>query len=212
MAPESGRLLLIDNDAFVLLAGSGHLESVLGLLGLTFDDCRYNAPFPFVFRKKIKPGLPPTVADRIEAAMNQVRRLEHAPSATTLQQLQDVHEIDVGEAILFGVLAEHPATLLTTNDKRALRTLSSTPALAPIKQAVTGRILAVESIIQHLVEKQSVATVADGFVEVSTIDKRLSVIFSANNVAHPEQCSEAIESYLKLAVEECGEGFFYSFD
>ena len=210
--PLEGRLLLIDNDAFVLLAGSGHLGRVLDLLGLTFSDCRYNAPFPFVFRKKIKPNLSQTVADRIEAAMNQVRPLEHAPSVTTSQQFHDVHNIDVGEAILFGVLAEHPATLLTTNDKRALRALNGTPALASIRDAVGGRIIAVETIIKHLVERETVAAVADGFVEVSTIDKRLLVIFSAHNVAHPEQCSEAIESYLKHALEDCGDGFFYSFD
>lgn len=212
MPSEEKRLLLIDNDAFVLLAGSGHLQAVLATLGLTLADCRYNAPFPFVFRKKIKPNLKESAIKRIERAIAQVKPLELQPTPGLQQQLLAESAIDVGEAVLFGVLAEHPATLLTTNDKRALRALSHSPQLAAIRRAVSGRIIAVESIIRHLVETRTVEVVANGFTEVSVADTRLSVIFSANNIANPSQCREAIESYLKYAIDECGDDFFHSFD
>ncbi len=210
--PSGKRLLLIDNDAFVLLAGSGHLQAVIATLGLEPADCRYNAPFPFVFRKKIKPNLRNSAIERIERAIAQIKPLELKSTPGLQQQLLTESAIDIGEAILFGVLAEHPATLLTTNDKRALRALSQSPELAGIRQAVCGRIIAVESIIRHLVENRTVEAVANGFIEVSVADIRLSVIFSDNNIANPSHCREAIESYLKHAIDECGADFFYSLD
>lgn len=212
MSSSGNRLLLIDNDAFVRFAGSGHFEKILAGVGVELAQCRYNAPFPFVYRRSIRPSLPPTLADRIDPWIDRMRPLELAPSAGIEQQLIDAPDIDVGEAVLIGVLAEHETTLLTTNDRRALRALSSLPELAEIRQAVAGRVIVMEPIIDHLVRKHGIEAIAPGFAELALIDARLSIIFSANNLAHADQCQDAIRSYLNDTIQELGHDLLASLE
>jgi hypothetical protein len=206
---EQPRLLLVDSDAFILLAGSGHLGHVLSLLELTLDDCRYIAALPFMFRRKLSRGLPAPVIARIEAAFAQARVLDMQPSPSLQEQLVAIPEIDVGEAVLFGILAENQSFLLTTNDKRALRSLSTTAELATIRAAVAGRIIPIESIARRLCQTHTVAAIAPGFVEVAAKDTFLATVFTPHAIANPDQCFEAIDSYLADVRKECGEDLFF---
>lgn len=202
-------LLLIDTDAFVLLAGAGQLDRLLQMLGITSTQCRRLPSLPFVFRKRIAATLPDAIMRRIEAVIDRIAPLELAPSAALLQRLKDARDIDSGEAVLYGVLAERPASLLTTNDKRSMRALCSDPALEDVRDAVAGRVIAVEAVVSRLILENGVHAVAPGFCELAHRNAFLRIVFTEANMAAPDGCAMAVESYLNHLLSGVGDDFLF---
>lgn len=202
-------LVLIDNDALVLLAGSGHLALLLESIGKSLADCRRLPSFPHVFQKKIASRLLPSVAARVAALAAQIAPLELMPSAAIQDLLVAAHGIDVGEAVLYGVLAEHESILLTTNDKRSVRALCQNSTLATVRDAVAGRVLCLEEVVRKLTEEHGVVAVAPGFREVATVDSFLRVAFTDITVADHAQCHEIVNAYLNDLRSNLSDGFLH---
>lgn len=151
--------------------------------------------------------------DRLKADVSQGCRpvpvLQTAPNSDVLQQLSDVVDIDDGEALLYGLLAEEPYYLLTTNDKRAMRAVATKPALQTIRRTVTGRIICLETVLLRLIERDGVVSVAQALTPVVPENTLLRVYFSSGNIANPLECKHALHHYLEALAAQVGTDFLW---
>jgi hypothetical protein len=117
-----------------------------------------------------------------------------APEASWLDKLTPAHNVDPGEAQLFAVAAQD-ALLVATGDKRALIALKNIEGFA---DALSGRVVVLESILLALCERLGTEVVRGRIRSVAETDKTLAICFSSS-VKDPR---EALESYyLSLASE-----------
>jgi hypothetical protein len=202
--------LLIDNDVFILLAGSELLEEAARILGLDLAEARRLQSLPFIVRRNQARGrLPAAVADAVLSMCARIPVLDEEPEIERLQALSDVQAIDPGEAVLFAVLAQQPVSLLITNDKRAVQTLAITPKLEVVRVAVAGRIITLETLLLALLERQTTLDLATALAPVLPLDTMLRVAFSEHSVTHPNQCREALEAYRAALEAVVGADFLW---
>lgn len=207
--PDGTKLLLIDNDAFILLAGAGHIEAAVVSLGFSLGQCRRLPTLPFVFDKKIARKLQPDEASRVRAAIDTVGTLEDDVRGDIRSRFVDKPEIDAGEVVLFSALASSGAALLSTNDKRAMKAVASL-ASDPPQGGVAGRVICCESIIKKLVIQHGVASIGPGFAGMGTTNAAMNVCFSQSCLADQSQCIAALDSYINELERTCGAGFLYT--
>lgn len=200
--------LLIDNDIFILLAGADLLEEAVTALGFTLADSYRLAALPFVVSGK-KPPLPVEVVEQVRQQCEQVNVLNERPSNELLQMLVATPSVDAGEAVLYALLAEQPSALLTSGDKRAMRTIAQTPAVATIRTAIAGRVISLEALFLRLVKKHSVAMVGAGLPPVLPLNTMLRIAFSPNNISQPAECIRALNSYQQALANEVGADFLW---
>lgn len=208
----SERRLLIDNDAFVLLAGAGYLQQSVETLGFDYADARRLASLEPMLRKPAKAFAKHPAEIRLRA-MEECRRVAvvaEVPSTDMAVQLGDVTGLDAGEALLFGVAASRSLHFLASNDKRAMREVATHPGLALIRAAVAGRVVCIETIVKLLIDQEGASEVAKRFGLLGDLDKRLGVIFSPAALGHPEQCLEAVESFLNGLQQTFGADFLFN--
>ena len=203
------RLLLIDNDIFILLAGAGQLEACLELLGFTPDRCRRLPALEPMLRKPAK------ALAKYPAALR-TRALEACARIPALEAVGDpgafagVSGIDDGEAVLLGTLVESDFHFLASNDKRALTALAKDPALAGVRIRVCGRIYCLELVLQKRMAGEDPVQLAQAFAPVLEIDKRLMTILSPAQTGRPEDCLMALESFLGALIVDWGADFLAS--
>lgn len=206
--PERPRLL-IDNDIFILLAGSNLLIPAISILGFELTDVWRLEPLPHIVRKKKSPVLSPKVADQVIQFCNEVPVVSDEPSAIFLEQLAAGADIDAGEAVLYALLAAQPSYLLASNDKRAMRSIATLDSLQTIRSLVAGRIVCLESLLIKLVKLYKVETIGKELEPVLPIDTFLRVAFSQNCIANPDECLNALHSYQERLVREVGKSFLW---
>lgn len=147
--------------------------------------------------------------ERIKLAAAQIPVLDLKPSARLVKALDESPSIDPGEGLLFGVLAEHPADLLSTCDRRSLIALCKTAELSHVRAAVAGRVISRESVVRKLADTLTLAEVAAGLREVAPNDNFVRSAFSSHMVAHPEELKSALDSYVRDLTNELGTDFLY---
>jgi hypothetical protein len=205
VASAAERLLFVDSDAFVLLAGAGMLEKCAGLLGFPLSNTRRLDALPYMLKKGRLPKSYP--ADAIAAAMSTctaIAALTAAPSEQSSAWVTDAPGIDPGEAFLFAHMLDDPRTLLLTGDKRALVALAGTPSLAAVATSVAGRVVCVEAALSLLVRNLGISQVAPAFQPLRTASATLRVVFSEVLCADQNQCLDALEGYFSALNAETG--------
>jgi hypothetical protein len=204
------RILLVDSDIFVLLAGAGVLERVADLLGFDLKDLRRLDALPHQLRKsaKFRKKYSPGVIEKALAYCGKVSSLLERPKGDDiLQRLAEADCIDEGEAVMLGLMAEQEIYLLASGDKVAMRALAQSPALAEVKKAVSGRIICLESVIRLLIGKLGPGQTAAAFAPLLDSNGTLRIAFSQGEQTTEAHCLEAIESYLKDLQKDVGNGF-----
>lgn len=202
--------LLIDNDILLLFAGAHLLEPAITALGFRVTDTYQLGTLTYMLnRSKHFRQLPETLKTEIIQGCQPVPVLQTTPNTDVLQQLSDVVEIDDGEALLYGLLAEEPYYLLTTNDKRAMRAVATQPALQMLRRTVTGRIICLETLLLRLIEQEGVAAVAQALMPVVPENTLLRVCFSPGNIAQPLECKSALQHYLHVLTGQVGTDFLW---
>ena len=151
----------------------------------------------------------PDVRRRAQVACSQIEGISDRPQDDIFQRLLGVAEIDEGEALLYGLLAERPLYLLASGDKRAMVALSGEPIVADIRQAVAGRVICLESILRRMVLRDGVSKVAQQFRCVRDSHQSLRVILSDASSGDQDQCIKALDSYLRDLTRGVGQDFLY---
>ena len=207
----SDRLLLIDTDMLVLLGGSGTLGDVLAALDFEPHQSRRldAATHQFQRSRAFKDNYRATVLRAALRTAQTITPLTERPAdPTMLDALARVSDIDLGEAELFAMLAEHEGYYLTTGDNRALVALANHEELAGLRQRVAGRLICLESVLKLLVNRNGAKATADAFGAIST-HKTISVLLSGPQTRSDDVCRQGIDSYLAALIQKTGEGFLY---
>lgn len=208
----SSRRLLLDNDAFILLSGAGILRETIELLGFAFEDARRLKELLFMLRKP-SVSLRSYPADVLQRALEDCERvaaLEDVPTDETFFTFAESDaDVQDGEALLFGVAAEHGLYCLASNDKRAMRGVASDSALKPIRDAVRGRVVCLEAVIKKFILTHGPETAAQKLSTLAKLDKRSRSILSPAESGRPQDCLEGVNSWLNGLHKDMGEGFLY---
>lgn len=208
----SERLLLIDSDAFILLAGAGLLLRSIELLGFEPQDSRRLQALEPMLRKPARSlrRYPAEVVSRALEACKTIPALELLPDAGTQALFEGRIGVDAGEALLFGVVARHSLCLMASNDKTAMRTVATDPGLQELRSRVAGRVVCLESLTRLLLERDDPEAVARAFGGRFASDKRLAAILSMGMDGQPEECLAAVDSFLAGLRRELGADFLWS--
>ena len=203
--------ILIDSDAFLILAGAGRIDSALELLGFNHQRAFRLSPLPQMIgrSKPIREKYPAAARRQALMACSRIRGIVDRPDDELFQRLIEVRDIDDGEALLYGLLAERPLTLLASGDKRAMIALCSDESVADIQRSVAGRVICLESVLRRVVARDGVAAVAQSFLPVMKTYKTLQIVFSEQNRTDESQCLVALDSCLDALKRQVGEGFLY---
>ncbi|NQT20744.1 MAG: hypothetical protein HQ592_13635 [Planctomycetes bacterium] len=206
------RLLLIDSDIFILLAASGVLERVASLLGFELKNVRRLHPLKRQltrggrFLKRYSQEIREAVLDYCD----KITPLTDRPDdPEVVPKLVSVDDIDYGEALLYGLVAEQPSFLLASGDKRAMIALAKAPELCDVSKAVSGRIICFETVLQMLIEKDGVGNTAKAFGPLRACNKTLQVIFSPGAVMTKQSRLKSVDSFLDDLVKSVGDGFLF---
>jgi hypothetical protein len=141
--------LLIDTDAFCMLAVGGILEDGLRVLGADLTKCGRLPALPYMLRRG---RLPRKYGVDI---CNELARIADGipvipkPADAWLELLAPLESIDPGEALIFAAAAEHGKSLLS-GDKRGLRVVKD---VAGFPAALEGRIAVVEAVLLALCDR-----------------------------------------------------------
>ncbi len=209
----SERCLLVDNDAFVLLAGAGLFHEAIDALGFAYAEARRLPALVHMLRKRARAfqKYPPEVLSRALEECDQVRELVEVPSSETQGLFAPgIQEVDAGEALLLGVAAEHSLFYLASNDKRAMRAVATDARLKRLRSMVAGRVICMEAVTRKLIQAEGLEAVAQRFGGVTASDKRLAAILSPASTGRPQDCLAAAESFLSGLRRELGDDFLFS--
>lgn len=207
---EQERKLLIDNDAFVLFAGAGMLDAVLQLLGFAPADVLRLPSLPSMLgRGRAFKDYPPDVKQRAQIACERFATVDAKPDAKLLQALVGVQNIDDTDAVLYALLAENPNWMFLSGDKRAMKALCNEPTIAHVRDAVRGRVVCIEMVVDQLVRAATAAAICEAFKPLRPVSRTLSVVLSDGNAADHAQCLIATTSYYADIKSDLTDGFLF---
>jgi hypothetical protein len=135
-------------------------------------------------------------AERCDTLLSLANRIPAipAPSAVLLDLLASVPSIDVGEAQLLAIAAEHGSMLLT-GDKRALEAVTGISDF-PI-EALHGRVVVVEAILLALCRLHGDELIRTKLQPTMGMDTMIRVCFSEGN----REPRTALRSYFESAIQ-----------
>lgn len=208
----SGRRLLIDNDAFILLAGADSLRAAVDVLGFSLDEARRLRTLEFMLRK---PSIalrnhPANLLDRALEECAHVRELDDAPLGSLGRPFESIPEVDSGEALLLAVTAAQSFHYLASNDKRAMRAVAQDPRLKSVRDAVSGRVICMEAVLSRLIQVEGPELIAQRFRGARAMDKRIAAFLSPVATGRPQDCLTGVNSFLAGLQKELGEGFLWT--
>lgn len=205
----SRRLLLVDSDIFILLSAAGMLEKMANLLGLPLSDVRRLDALPHQLQRGRR-FLQKYSEDATKQALSDCKKvpsIEERPADVDLEELKDIEDIEFGDAVLLALTAGHPAYLLASGDKRALRAVGRSPGLARLRGQLTGRIICLERALAMLAEELGLAHVARAFTPLAEANATLRIIFTAGEATAQAHFDQAIASHLHDLEKDVGPDF-----
>lgn len=181
--------LLVDSDAFCKLAAANLLEETLGLLSIDKAQCaRLPSLPPMLRRGRLREKLGGAVADVLHPLAEQIQAMRE-PSDEWLDLLVNHPAIDVGEAQIYALAAEHGLRVLT-GDKRSLLELSKLPAF---RDRLDGRVVSLEAVLLGLIGTMSQAELRARGSILGKYDSMARAIFGSSSSA----LAQGLESYFR---------------
>lgn len=169
--------LLIDTDAFCILAAGQLLDDAVGLLGADLSGCARLPALPHMLRKgRLRKKYGNQISDHLIPIADSIPVIDQ-PEAQWLDKLTPVQNIDPGEAQLFALAAEKRLAVIT-GDKRALRALRDVPGFA---DALAGQVMVLEAILIALCARLGPTVVSARVQPLIAHDSMIRVCFSPSN-------------------------------
>jgi len=132
------------------------------------------------------------------APLPQVRRAETMAGFTILGA-----GMDPGEAVLFAVAQENPASTVVTGDKRALKVLGSLGKEHPIRQALGGRILCFEQILMRYEERFGYERLREACCRGMQADGMLRLAFTSGLATERQHALDCLHSHHRKLDSSC---------
>lgn len=207
------KLLFIDTDAFILLAGAELLPQAIELLGLTSQNVYRLQALPHMLGKtrRIQQTYHPDVITRATIACDSFAQIDVAPDPEVTQRFADVNGIHEGEAMLLALMVTDPNVHLLSGDKTSMKAFAAADALSDLRSVVNGRVICVETILRELVTHHGSDVIGRRF-DLFRDHKTVRVVFSDGCKADRGQCLEAIDVYINELKGIVGDQFLFSFN
>jgi hypothetical protein len=175
-----GRRLLIDNDAFVLFAGTGLLPRVLEALGYRPESVLRLHALPHMLRRnnRIRRSTPEDVVTRARVACDDFPALEDRETigeTAVYDRLNAVDDLDPGEALVFVIAIENLGDAILTGDRRALVAFGVSPGLEDLRAKLAGRVICLELVFRLLVQQATAADVATSLAPLIAVNRSLKI-------------------------------------
>jgi hypothetical protein len=116
-----------------------------------------------------------------------------APDAAVLEDLNDIAQVDPGEAVLIAVALDNPVGVFITGDKRALRAL----AQHPLATRLAGKVVLIEQVLELCLNYKGREWLLARIREHKGIDKAISMIVGSSCDASLENLSAGLCSYIR---------------
>jgi hypothetical protein len=188
--------LLIDSDAFCKLAAANLLDDALALLGLTSAQCARLPSLPHMLRRgRLRKTLGDTVANALDPIAQSITAMDE-PSEAWLEPLVENPAIDVGEAQIYALAAEHELLALT-GDRRSVVEVSKVPQ---VRQRLDGRVVTLEAVLLGLAGTMAEADLRSGGSLLAQYDSMARAVFKSPR----SSLKEGLESYLGDLQREAG--------
>ena len=169
--------LVVDTDAFCKLGLAGLLDSAAEVLGVPMTEWVVLPALPHMLRRgRLRRTFGDDACESLLPVASQLRALGHLQS-DYLDRLAAEPDVDPGEAQILAAAAEHGALVLT-HDKRALRVVATLPEVA---QALSGRVVVLESVLLLLCEQLGDDEVARAVQPIHDVDGMVRLCFSGGS-------------------------------
>jgi hypothetical protein len=186
--------LLVDTDAFCVLAAGRLLSDAASLFDTDLSSCARLQALPHMLRKgRLRKKWGDQISDGLISIAKSIPAIGKADTQW-LDRLTQIQDIDPGEAQIFALAAENELIVLT-GDKRALRALKDIPVFA---DALTGRIAVLESVLIALCDLLDPSELRDQVQPLIAHDSMIRVCFSPSN---PDPRQALLSYYNSLASE-----------
>ena len=186
--------LLIDTDAFCVLATGQLLDDAVSLLGADLSGCARLPALPHMLRRgRLRKKYGDQISDHLIPIADSIPVIDQ-PDARWLDRLTMIQNIDPGEAQLFALAAEKRLAVIT-GDKRALRALKDVPGFA---DALAGRIVVLEAMLIALCDRLRPTVVSARIQPLAIHESMIRVCFSRSN---PDPRVALLSYYQSLVVE-----------
>jgi hypothetical protein len=186
--------LLIDTDAFCILAAGRLLEGAVIIFDTKLSGCARLPALPHMLRRGgLRKKFGDQISDHLIPIADSIPVIDQ-PEALWLDKLTQVQDIDPGEAQLFALAAEKRLAVIT-GDKRALRALKDIPGFA---DALAGRIIVLEAILIALCVRLGPTVVSAHVQSILNHDSMIRVCFSPSN---PDPRDALLSYYQNLVTE-----------
>jgi hypothetical protein len=205
------RQLIIDNDAFVLLAAAGQLDRSIGLLGFTIGQTRRLPALSHMLTRSLegkgKAFQKFTEAHR-QQAINEASRFTGIEARPADDEISQLLAPAIGfDAPLYATIAESSALWLNSADVAAMRKVCSSTDYDAVKKAMRGRVVSLESLAYRFIDSEGYEEAAAAFSPVAYANKTIKCIFPAT--PNPADQLESARSYLRSLCNELGRGFLH---
>lgn len=200
-------LLLVDSDAFTLLAAADLLEPLAEALGINPACIRRLPALPHQLDRgrRLRKQYDAAAIARARAACDEYPAVPGIPTdLDRLARLNQEPNLDEGEALLFALLCEYPSWLLTTGDKRAVIALGTAAGLQDVRDQLRGRILPLEAALIRLVEHLGAKTLGEHLQPQAKSYKTLEILFGFKDEFDDAECLRQLNSYLRDLVAQAG--------
>jgi hypothetical protein len=200
--------LLVDNDVLLKAAHWGLLDAIPSMINGHWEDiAALESLIHRTRRQDRKLFRAPVVADELLSRLDQMVAVPVGES-TVIKRLQDVVGLDAGEIVLIAALCADESLVLLTGDKRALRALVA-PELQDIADKVRGRIVCLEHLLEHVLERSGAAVLAAHIAPYRDLDAAARSIVPMPAYATEEGIRLGLTSYLNDLARETN-GLVYS--
>ncbi len=204
--------VLIDSDAFLLLAGAGLLDRAVAALGLAPEAARRLPALEAQITRgrKLRARWPAGPLEKALLACRRIPPVREQPAVEIHQSLLEVDAIDDGEALLYALLSGRPAFALVSGDKRAMKAVATDARLSEIRAAVAGRVVCLEWIVRSMLEDLGLDPICRHLDPVLAMNETLGIVFSPGARQSPGQARAGLDSYLAELRSQVGDGFLFA--
>lgn len=200
-------LLLVDSDAFTLLAAADLLEPLAASLAIDPAGIRRLPALPHQLDRgrRLRKQYDAGAIARARAACERYPAVPGIPAELDrLARLNQVSHLDEGEALLFALLCEHPSWLLTTGDKRAVIALGTAAGLQDVRDQLRGRVLPLEAALIRLVHHLGADAVGRRLRPLGAAYTTLEILFGFKDAFDDAECLRQLDSYLRDLIAQAG--------
>ncbi len=194
-------ILFCDNDILLKLAACDLLDDALESLGVDAQDVRVLPTAKWVFdvvrnRAKGEEKYGRAIHQRICSFLQKAPEI-NPPCPHELQLLDDVMNVDPGDAILISGTVGFTEYLLATGDKRCLTALACNERCRPIAERLRGHVICLEQIIKKSIQQFGFERIKKKVVPAVDCDTALRAVFGTGLDAVEANVIRDLDAYIQ---------------